>query len=108
MLGSCGEGTSLTGAQKRTAVKCALEAAEGKVPVLAGVLETSTEKILEEIRCYEQLGAEYFVSAVPYYLSPGGQEGILEHYRFLAEHTKGSLIAYTFRPMFIMISFRRP
>ena len=29
MLGSCGEGTSLTGAQKRTAVKCALEAAEG-------------------------------------------------------------------------------
>ena len=30
MLGSCGEGTSLTGAQKRTAVKCALEAAEGK------------------------------------------------------------------------------
>lgn len=98
MLGSCGEGTSLTGEQKRTAVKCALEAAEGKVPVLTGVLETSTEKILEEIRCYEQLGAEYFVSAVPYYLSPGGQEGILEHYRFLAEHTKGSLIAYNIPP----------
>ncbi|HJB15933.1 MAG TPA: dihydrodipicolinate synthase family protein [Candidatus Blautia excrementipullorum] len=98
ILGSCGEGSSLTAVQKRAAVSAALKAAGGEVPVLVGVLETSTEKILEEIKTYEKEGAEYFVSAVPYYLSPQNQEDILRHYRFLAEHTEGKLIAYNIPP----------
>lgn len=98
VLGSCGEGTSLTAEQKKRTVRTALREAEGKVPVLVGTLETSTEKIAEEIKEYEDMGAQYFVSAVPYYLSPEGQEGIICHYRFLAEHTRGRVIVYNIPP----------
>lgn len=98
MLGSCGEGFALTAGRKRTAVQCALKAAGKEIPVLVGVLETSSEKILEEIKGYEEIGAEFFVSAVPYYLPPEGQEGILKHYHFLTEHIKGKLIVYNIPP----------
>ncbi|HIY01112.1 MAG TPA: dihydrodipicolinate synthase family protein [Candidatus Blautia faecipullorum] len=98
MLGSCGEGSSLTAGQKREAVQCALKAAGGRIPVLVGVLETSAEKIIEEIKTYEAMGAEYFVAAAPYYLAPEGQEGILRHYRLLADNTRGRLLVYNIPP----------
>lgn len=98
ILGSCGEGSVLTDIQKKAAVRCALKAAGNKIPVLVGALETSSQKILKEIKDYEDMGAEYFVSATPYYLTPEGQAGILRHYRFLAEHIEGKLIAYNIPP----------
>ena len=94
MLGSCGEGSALGIEKKKTVVKYALKYINGRVPLLVGALETSSEKVLEEIKIYENLGAKYFVSAVPYYLEPEDQKGIIKHYQFLTENIKGKLIAY--------------
>lgn len=94
VLGSCGEGSILSTEKKKEVVRYALEYTKEKVPLLVGVLESSSEKVLGEIKSYEELGAAYFVSTVPYYISPGDQEEILKHYRFLAENIKGKLIAY--------------
>ena len=94
VLGSCGEGSALGIEKKKTVVKYALKYINGRVPLLVGALETSSEKVLEEIKIYENLGAKYFVSAVPYYLEPEDQKGIIKHYQFLTENIKGKLIAY--------------
>ena len=62
VLGSCGEGSALGIEKKKTVVKYALKYINGRVPLLVGALETSSEKVLEEIKIYENLGAKYFVS----------------------------------------------
>lgn len=98
VLGSCGEGSALTNEQKMLIVKKSVEFTKGRIPLLAGVLESSTERALETISAYEKMGAEYFVVTVPYYLGPDGQEEIIRHYQFLAEHTRGKLIAYNIPP----------
>lgn len=94
VLGSCGEGSVLGIEKKKEVVRYALEYTKEKVPLLVGALESSSEKIIEEIRIYEELGAVYFVSTTPYYISPENQEEILNHYRFLAKNIKGKLISY--------------
>lgn len=98
VLGSCGEGTVLSGEQRRAVVKKSLEVIKGRVPLLVGVLETAASRVLEEIWTFEKLGAEYFVATVPYYLSPTGQEDILVHYRYISQNMHGKLIIYNIPP----------
>ncbi len=98
VLGSCGEGTVLSREQRRCAAEKALEITGERIPVLVGVLETSAAGITEEIKEYEEMGAEYFVAAAPYYLPPGSQEEILEHFRYITEHMHGKLIIYNIPP----------
>ena len=52
VLGSCGEGSALGIEKKKTVVKYALKYINGRVPLLVGALETSSEKVLEEIKSH--------------------------------------------------------
>lgn len=98
VLGSCGEGTVLSREKRRRVVSKALEVVGTRVPLLVGTLETSADRVLDEIREIQELGAEYFVAAVPYYLQLSGQEEILAHFRCLANNIKGRLIVYNIPP----------
>lgn len=98
VLGSCGEGTVLSRKQRRTVVIKALETIGGRIPLLVGVLETAASRVVEEIREFEKLGAEFFVAAAPYYLSPTCQEDIVEHYRYISGNMQGKLIVYNIPP----------
>ncbi len=57
-LGSAGEGPWLTPSQQREVVECTSRAVAGRVPVIAGVLEPSTNRSLEAVRRAESVGAE--------------------------------------------------
>lgn len=98
VLGSCGEGTVLNRKDRKTVVKASLEAVNGRVALLVGVLETSADRVVEEIKEYEKYGAEYFVVAAPYYLQVTGQEELLAHYGFIAENIQGKVIVYNIPP----------
>src|SRR3981189_1242466 len=55
-LGSTGEFAHLSGAQRAAVVKTAIEAAKGRVPVIAGVASTSTADAVAQAKAYERLG----------------------------------------------------
>jgi 4-hydroxy-tetrahydrodipicolinate synthase len=57
LMGTVGEGNSLTAEEKRRVLKGAVEVAAGKVPVIAGVSEFTTAAAAEFARDAEKLGA---------------------------------------------------
>src|SRR6476661_2781327 len=57
-LGSTGEFAYLSWAQRRRIVEIVLDAARGRVPVVAGVASTSTADAVTQARDYEQLGCQ--------------------------------------------------
>lgn len=57
MCGSLGENQTLDPDEKRAVVRCAVETAHGRVPVLSGVAESSTAAAIRYVRDVEKLGA---------------------------------------------------
>jgi 4-hydroxy-tetrahydrodipicolinate synthase len=57
-LGSTGEFAYLNNAQRAAVVRTTIEAAKGRVPVVAGVASTSTSDAVAQARAYQQLGAD--------------------------------------------------
>lgn len=58
MCGSLGENQTLAPDEKRAVIKCAVETARGRIPVLSGVAESSTAAAIQYVRDVEKLGAE--------------------------------------------------
>ena len=56
-LGSTGEFAYLNQAQRTNVVQTTIEAAKGRVPVIAGVASTSTADAVVQAKAYEKLGA---------------------------------------------------
>lgn len=57
VCGSLGENQTLDPDEKRAVVRCAVETARGRVPVLSGVAESSTAASIRYVRDVEKLGA---------------------------------------------------
>jgi 4-hydroxy-tetrahydrodipicolinate synthase len=58
VCGSLGENQTLDPDEKRAVVRCAVETARGRVPVLSGVAESSTAAAIRFVRDVEKLGAD--------------------------------------------------
>ena len=95
VLGTNGEGPNLRDRVRRAVCEVAVEAAAGRVPVLAGVLQPSTARIVDDMRLLADSGVAGFVAAPPYYFSPAyGPNEIVDHYRRLADATDRPILVY--------------
>ena len=79
-LGSTGEYYALSAAERERVVRVTLEAAAGRVPVVAGTNAGSTREVVEYSRQAERLGAVGVLLAPPYYSLPRPDE-LFEHFR---------------------------
>ncbi len=59
-LGSTGEFAYLSNSQRAAVVQATIEAAKGRVPVVAGVASTSTSDAVAQAKSYQKLGATAF------------------------------------------------
>lgn len=84
---AAGEATSLLADELADIVGCAAQVARGRVPVLAGAISNSTMKAVALAQRAEQAGADALVCVAPYYNKPT-QEGVLQHFRKIAESTR--------------------
>ncbi len=92
-FGSTGECTSLTGQQRKILLEAVLAAAKGRVPVLVGVMDTSTERCIEYGRAAKAAGADALVVAAPYYYRTTQAE-IIEHFRRIHKTVGLPIMAY--------------
>ena len=90
----CGTGEfhALTPEEFQACVRAAVEAAEGRVPVVAGT-GYGTALAVRHAALAEEAGADGLL-AMPPYLVVAGQEGLLRHYRTLAAATTLPVIVY--------------
>jgi 4-hydroxy-tetrahydrodipicolinate synthase len=93
MCGSLGENQSLDPQEKRAVVEAAIGAAAGRVPVLAGVAETSTPAACRYVEDCTLLGADGFMvmSAMVY---RGDDREIVTHFKGVATATDRPLMIY--------------
>lgn len=73
-LGSTGEYYALTPEERERVLRVTLEAARGRVPVLAGVNAGSTRDVAAYARQAEELGCAGVLLAAPYYSLPAPDE----------------------------------
>ncbi|MFF5720757.1 dihydrodipicolinate synthase family protein [Streptomyces buecherae] len=92
-LGSTGEVAYLTDAQRRTALETVVEAAAGRVPVLAGVIDTTTARMRDHAADAAASGADAIVATAPFYTRTHPAE-IADHFRRLRAGTELPLFAY--------------
>lgn len=57
MCGSLGENQTMSPDEKRSVIRCAVETAKGRVPVLSGVAESSTASAVQYVQDVKSLGA---------------------------------------------------
>jgi 4-hydroxy-tetrahydrodipicolinate synthase len=79
-IGTTGEAVTLSPAERARTVRVAVEAAAGRVPVVAGAGSNSTQATLEAIAQVREAGADAALVVTPYYNKPN-QAGLLEHFR---------------------------
>ncbi len=92
-LGSTSEFAALTDAERAQSVQVAVRAAAGRVPVLAGILETSTARVIQQGARAREAGVDGVVLAAPYYHTVSQSE-IVEHFRTVRREVGLPIMAY--------------
>ena len=82
--GSTGEAQTLDAAERERVVAAVLEVAGGRVPVMAGATSNDTTRAVDEAERMCRLGADYILSATPYYNKPTN-EGLYRHFVAVAD-----------------------
>lgn len=93
-LGSTGEFAYLTRAQKRRVVEVTVEAARGRVPVVAGVAATTTAEAIEQTREMEKLGCDGILAILEAYF-PLDDDGVHAYFAAIASATTLPVVLYT-------------
>lgn len=78
--GTTGESPTLSHEEHNRVVELCIEAAGGKVPVMAGTGSNSTEEAIALTRHARQAGAQAALVVTPYYNKPS-QEGLYQHFK---------------------------
>lgn len=92
-LGSSGEVVFATDERRDQIVREAVRIVDHRVPVLVGIIDTHTERVLEHGRRALALGADALVATAPFY-ALGGPADIEEHFRILHQELDAPLFAY--------------
>jgi dihydrodipicolinate synthase/N-acetylneuraminate lyase len=91
--GSTGEFTSLTGAERRQLVETTVDAAAGRVPVIAGTGALTTRETVELSIHAEQAGASAVMVVPPFYDALSWRE-LLAHYSAIADAIRIPIMYY--------------
>ena len=92
-LGSSGEVVFATDERRDQIVREAVRIVDHRVPVLVGIIDTETERVLEHGRRALALGADVLVATAPFY-ALGGPADVEEHFRILHQELDAPLFAY--------------
>ena len=103
LLGTTGEGPSLSYRLRRELVDRACRQVKGRVPVLVGITDTAFEESVNLARHAAEAGAAALVVAPPYYL-PEGQPELLEYLDHLLPELPLPLFLYNM-PALTKVSF---
>ena len=93
-LGSTGEFAYLDRAQRTAVVQASIEAANKRVPVIAGVAATATADAVEQAKQYQRLGADGILAILEAYF-PVKDAQIENYFRAIADAVDIPVVLYT-------------
>jgi len=93
-LGSTGEFAYLDNARRAAVVQATIEAAKGRVPVVAGVASTSTADAVAQAKAYQKLGADGILAILEAYF-PLQDAQVESYFRAIADAVDIPVVIYT-------------
>lgn len=94
VCGTTGEASTMTLEEKKETIKFAVEKVAGRIPVIAGTGGNCTRSVIEMTEYAESIGVDGALIVTPYY-NKCTQDGLLAHYKAIAEKTKLPIIVYS-------------
>ncbi|MBI3108560.1 MAG: 4-hydroxy-tetrahydrodipicolinate synthase [Candidatus Rokubacteria bacterium] len=91
--GTTGESPTLTHDEHKRVVEIVVEAARGRIPIIAGTGSNSTAEAIDLTRHAKTAGARAALVVNPYYNRPT-QEGLYRHFRAVAEAVDIPILVY--------------
>ena len=93
-LGSTGEFAYLSREQRMAIVQATVEAAAGRIPVVAGVASTATADAVEQAKSYQRLGADGILAILEAYF-PLKDAQVESYFRAIADAVDIPVVLYT-------------
>ncbi|MCL6453431.1 MAG: 4-hydroxy-tetrahydrodipicolinate synthase [Alicyclobacillus sp.] len=93
VAGTTGESPTLSHDEKRTLFRLTVAAAAGRIPVIAGTGGNNTAEAVRLSQEAAELGVDGLLLVAPYYNRPS-QEGLLAHFRTIAEAVDLPIMLY--------------
>jgi 4-hydroxy-tetrahydrodipicolinate synthase len=98
VAGTNGETMALTQAERNRAIKIAIDEVGREVPVMAGVMDSSTRRVIENIKSLEQMGGSCAVVTPIFYARHASQDETVRHFEAVSRETNIDLAVYNIPP----------
>jgi 4-hydroxy-tetrahydrodipicolinate synthase len=99
VAGTNGEAMGLTQTERDRAIRIAIDEAGANVPVMAGVMDTSTRRVIENIKRLEQMGGTCAVVTSIFYARHTSQDETIRHFEKITKEVNIDILVYNI-PMF--------
>lgn len=93
VCGTTGEAATLSAEEKKSLIAYCVQEVSGRVPVIAGVGSNNTQSAIVNAKIAEKVGADALLIVTPFY-NKTTQQGLIEHYKAIAENTNLPIILY--------------
>ena len=93
VCGTTGESATMDNEERKAVMKFAVEKANKRVPIILGTGSNCTKAVVELTKYAESIGADGALVVTPYY-NKTTQEGLVVHYKTIADSTKLPIILY--------------
>ena len=91
--GTTGETPTLSDAEHKRVIELCVEAANGRVPIIAGAGSNETTVSIAYAKKAKSVGADAALVVTPYYNKPS-QEGIYQHFKAISEAVDIPIVVY--------------
>jgi 4-hydroxy-tetrahydrodipicolinate synthase len=93
VCGTTGEASTMTLEERKETIKYAIEKANKRIPIIAGTGGNCTSSAIEMSKYAETIGVDGVLIVTPFY-NKTTQEGLVAHYKTIADDIKTPIILY--------------
>ena len=93
VCGTTGEAATLSKDEKDELIKYCVKVVNKRVPVIAGIGGNNTNMVIESEVYSEKVGVDALLAVTPYY-NKTTQEGLIQHFKVVAQNTNLPIILY--------------
>jgi len=95
---SNGEAVALTQKERDRSIKITLDEVGKEVPVISGVMDSSTRRVIDNVKRLEDMGGEYAVITPTFYARHATQDETIRLFETVSAHTNAKLMIYNIPP----------
>ncbi len=93
VCGTTGEASTMSQEEKQDLIKYCVKVVNKRIPVIAGIGSNNTKAVVENEKFAQRVGVDGLLAVTPYY-NKTTQDGLIAHYKLIAENTDLPIILY--------------